>query len=154
MLATRQATQPDQRFAYYAAPAKLDPTDYFNLSVHDLSHVQRDQVKAIMKESVYVTYDSFSQDQETNTPSGWVDHQRSQFLLNGVNLDHAASFLTGTHLGPTTAQGMSNWKFNNLDASWENFKQAFLQAHPSKLAKITRLSWKQLNMRTCGGYHA
>ena len=133
MPAPRQAPQPDQRVAYYATPAKPDLADYFNLSVHDLSHVQREQVKAIMKQSVcvYVTYDSFSKDQETNTPSGWVDHQRNRFLLNGVNPDHAESFLTGTHLGPATAQAMSTWRFNNPSASCENFRQAFLQAHPS-----------------------
>ena len=152
--APRQASQPDQRVAYYAAPAKLDPADYFHLPVQNLSHLQREQVKAIMKDSVYVTYDSFSKDQETNTPSNWVDHQRECFLLNGVNPDHAATYLSGAHLGPETAKAMTTWRFNNPGAGWENFRQAFLQANPGKPPKITRLTWKQLNMTTCGGYHA
>ena len=36
--APRQAPQPDQRVAYYAAPAKPDPADYFHLPVQNLSH--------------------------------------------------------------------------------------------------------------------
>ena len=100
-----------------------------------------------------MTFDEFNKNQD-NTPMLWIENFGTRLIDSGVNPDHAVRFLRDTHLGPKTANSLATWLASNAQASWGEFRTAFLNLNPGKPPQITRLTWKALSMKSCGSYHA
>ena len=130
-----------------------DPDLYFNKSFQQLTAAEKKQVKRNLNDSIYMTFDEFSKDQDC-TPEAWLSHLDAGLRNNSVNPDHAVRFLRGQHLGDKAARSLASWFTNNPDANFDDFKTAFSERNPGKPPQVTRASWKTITMKSCGTYHA
>ena len=130
-----------------------DPDQYYHKSFQQLTTAEKKQVKKNLNDSIYMTYDEYSKDQDC-TPESWLHHLEIGLRNNTVNPDHAVRFFRDQHLGNVTARSLASWVTADPEATWDDFKQSFLSRNPGKPPQVTRASWKAISMRTCGTYHA
>jgi hypothetical protein len=160
--ATYTPFSPAPQAAALSAPATAaagyhdrdpDPDLYFHKTFQQLTAAEKKQVKRNLNDSIYMTFDEFSKDQDC-TPEAWLSHLGTGLRNNSVNPDHAVRFFRDQHLGNRTARSLASWITNNPEAGWDLFQQAFLERNPGKPPQVTRASWKAITMKSCGTYHA
>ena len=130
-----------------------DPDTYYHKSFQQLITAEKTQIKKNLIDSIYMTYDEFSKDQDC-TPEAWLEHIFNGMQDNSVNPDHAVRFFRDHHLGSKAARALASWVTKNPNRTWNEFKEAFLARNPGKPPLVTRVTWKAITMKSAGTYHA